>query len=120
MAASLAMAQHAKRPNIVVIMSDDQDYQLGSLEAQPVVRQELMAKGMTLENHFVTVAQCCPSRTSFLRGQAAHNTNLTHVAPPGYVNSRGLPMSLLTGEITEAHTTSSLLLEKTRTICHTG
>lgn len=84
-AASLALAQDAKQPNIVVIMADDQDYQLGSLEAQPTVRQELMAKGLTLENHFVTVAQCCPSRTSFLRGQAAHNTNLTHVAPPGYV-----------------------------------
>lgn len=83
--ASLTLVEGANRPNIVVIMADDQDYQLGSLEAQPTVRKELMAKGLTLENHFVTVAQCCPSRTSFLRGQAAHNTNLTHVAPPGYV-----------------------------------
>lgn len=70
-------------PNIIVIMSDDQDYRLGSLKAQRAVRQEIMAKGVTLENHFATVAQCCPSRTSFLRGQQPHNTNLTHVAFPG-------------------------------------
>ncbi|KAJ9620065.1 hypothetical protein H2204_012375 [Knufia peltigerae] len=71
------------KPNIVVIMADDQDWQLGSIEAQPVVRQEMMAKGLTLDNHFTTIAQCCPSRVMFLRGQAGHNTNMTHIAPPG-------------------------------------
>jgi hypothetical protein len=74
-----------RKPNIVVIMSDDQDTRLGSLDAQPYVRNTLMAEGILLDNHFATVAQCCPSRTSYLRGQAAHNTNLTHVAPPGLV-----------------------------------
>lgn len=72
----------AKQPNIVVIMSDDQDARLGSLEAQKTV-QKLMTEGLTLNNHFVTTAQCCPSRTSYLRGQAAHNTNMTHVTSPG-------------------------------------
>ncbi|PNP74391.1 hypothetical protein FNYG_12440 [Fusarium nygamai] len=75
------------KPNIVVIMSDDQDARLGSLQAQPFVREVLSAEGLTLENHFATVAQCCPSRTSFLRGQASHNTNLTHVGPPGQVST---------------------------------
>lgn len=64
-------------------MSDDQDARLGSLEAQPYIRRVLMGEGLTLDNHFVIVAQCCPSRTSYLRGQAAHNTNLTHVVAPG-------------------------------------
>lgn len=73
----------SSKPNIVVIMSDDQDFRLGSLKAQSFVQREIMAKGVTLENHFATVAQCCPSRTSFLRGQQPHNTNLTHVAAPG-------------------------------------
>lgn len=71
------------KSNIVVIMTDDQDLRQNSIAAQPVVQRELMGKGLTLENHFVTVAQCCPSRTAYLRGQAAHNTNLTHVLPPG-------------------------------------
>ncbi|KEF60263.1 uncharacterized protein A1O9_05113 [Exophiala aquamarina CBS 119918] len=64
-------------------MTDDQDLHQNSLMAQPAVQRELVGKGLTLENHFVTVAQCCPSRTAYLRGQAAHNTNLTHVFPPG-------------------------------------
>lgn len=71
------------KPNIVVIMTDDQDLHQNSIMAQPAVQRELVAKGLTLENHFVTVAQCCPSRTAYIRGQAAHNTNLTHVFPPG-------------------------------------
>lgn len=84
-AAALALAGEAlaaSKPNIVVIMTDDQDARLGSTDVQKHV-QKLMAEGMTLQNHFVTTAQCCPSRTSYLRGQAAHNTNLTHVRAPG-------------------------------------
>ncbi|KAF4452184.1 putative arylsulfatase precursor [Fusarium austroafricanum] len=77
-----AMAK-ASKPNIVVIMSDDQDARLGSLQARPFVRQVLASEGITLENHFATVAQCCLSRTSWMRGQSSHNTNLTHVGPPG-------------------------------------
>lgn len=73
----------AKQPNVVVIMSDDQDSRLGSLDAQESVQKLLMAEGLTLENHFVTTAQCCPSRSSYHRGQAAHNTNMTHVTAPG-------------------------------------
>ncbi|KAI0018990.1 arylsulfatase [Xylariomycetidae sp. FL0641] len=73
----------SKQPNIVVILTDDQDYKLGSLDSQPTVQRELMGKGITLDKHFVTTGQCCPSRTSYLRGQHAHNTNVTNVRPPG-------------------------------------
>lgn len=57
------------KPNIVVIMSDDQDARLGSLDVQSFIQHEMIAKGLSLTNHFATVAQCCPSRTSWLRGQ---------------------------------------------------
>ncbi|KAJ3548732.1 hypothetical protein NM208_g866 [Fusarium decemcellulare] len=77
------VAKAARKPSIVVVMSDDQDARLGSFDAQPYIRDVLMAQGISLQNHFATVAQCCPSRTSYLRGQAAHNTNLTHVTAPG-------------------------------------
>ena len=83
---ALGSSSDAKKPNIVVIMSDDQDLRLDSLTAQKTVRDEIIAKGIYLENHFVTTAQCCPSRVSYLRGQLAHNTNMTHVGPPGYAN----------------------------------
>ena len=71
------------RPNIVLLLSDDQDRRLGSADFQGVLQGELVAKGTEFINHHVTVAQCCPSRTSLFRGQAAHNTNVTHVQAPG-------------------------------------
>ena len=39
-------------------------------------------QGTLYENHYCTVAWCCPSRTNFLTGRAAHNTNVTAIAPP--------------------------------------
>ncbi|KAM0813083.1 putative Sulfatase N-terminal domain-containing protein [Seiridium cardinale] len=73
----------AAQPNIVIIFPDDQDLHLGSTEYQPILQREFMAKGTAFTNHYCTVAQCCPSRASLLRGQAAHNTNITYVSSPG-------------------------------------
>lgn len=60
-----------KRPNFVMIMTDDQDLHLNSLDYQPAVLK-----------HFVTMAQCCPSRVSLWTGMAGHNTNVTDIQPP--------------------------------------
>ncbi|KAI1860469.1 hypothetical protein JX265_009868 [Neoarthrinium moseri] len=64
-------------------MSDDQDRLLNSCDYMPALQRELVAKGTTFTNHFATVSNCCPSRASLLRGQNAHNTNITHVRAPG-------------------------------------
>ncbi|GAW24402.1 hypothetical protein ANO14919_139860 [Xylariales sp. No.14919] len=72
-----------QRSNIVFIMTDDQDLHLGSVDHQPFVKKELAEKGTTFSQHYVTVAKCCPSRASLLRGQAGHNTNITEVSAPG-------------------------------------
>ena len=79
----LGIGVQAQRPNIVFIMTDDQDLHLGSLDYQPVVKKDLMEKGTTFPRHYVTVAKCCPSRASLLRGMAGHNTNITEVSAPG-------------------------------------
>ncbi|KAJ3572537.1 hypothetical protein NPX13_g5020 [Xylaria arbuscula] len=79
----LGIRVRAQRPNIVFIMTDDQDLHLGSLDYQPVVKRELIEKGTTFSRHYVTVAKCCPSRASLLRGMAGHNTNITEVSAPG-------------------------------------
>jgi len=84
-ALSLQPAAAAGRPNIVVIMSDDQDVRLGSMQFMDAVQRELVAKGSSFVNHHTTSAQCCPSRVTLLRGQAAHNTNVTNVMAPGSV-----------------------------------
>src|SRR6266550_3072676 len=59
------------RPNIVVIMTDDQDDN-GSITTMPAV-QELAKNGVTFSNSFVDFPLCTPSRATFMTGQTAHN-----------------------------------------------
>lgn len=61
----------ANQPNIIVIMTDDQD-DMGSIDSIPNV-QALAHQGTRFINSFVTTPLCSPSRTSFLTGQYAHN-----------------------------------------------
>lgn len=60
------------KPNIVVIMTDDQD-DTGSLDTMPILKQELIDKGLRFVNSYATSPLCCPSRVSFLTGQYTHN-----------------------------------------------
>jgi N-acetylglucosamine-6-sulfatase len=59
-----------KRPNVIVVMTDDQDNNLLGMET---VRRLLGAGGTTFQNSYVTNPLCCPSRATFLTGQYAHN-----------------------------------------------
>ncbi|KAJ3542734.1 hypothetical protein NM208_g3937 [Fusarium decemcellulare] len=74
---------HSKLPNIVFLLTDDQDERLSSTKHQPVLNKEIIDKGTYFRNHHVTTAVCCPSRATLLKGQLAHNTNITHVRSPG-------------------------------------
>ncbi|KIY53242.1 putative arylsulfatase, partial [Fistulina hepatica ATCC 64428] len=83
-----------KPPNILFIFNDDQDLLLGSMNYLPSVVSRIQQQGMTFNNHYATVALCCPSRIAILRGQHAHNTNNTYVSAPG----GGYDKLLLSGE----------------------
>lgn len=72
----------AKQPNILFIISDDQDLTLGSTDYTPLTDKYIKEKGTFFQNHFVTTALCCPSRVSLWTGRQAHNTNVTDVRPP--------------------------------------
>ncbi|KAJ3029766.1 UNVERIFIED_CONTAM: hypothetical protein HDU68_011181 [Siphonaria sp. JEL0065] len=72
-------ADTPKRPNIIFLLTDDQDLHLNSLHFMPFVKKHLIEEGTTFKNHFVTSAICCPSRVSVLKGQFAHNTKFTDV-----------------------------------------
>ncbi len=70
----------AEPPSVVVIMTDDQRFD--SLWAMPTVQAELMAKGVTFENGFVSNSLCCPSRASTLTGAYSHTTGVWRNQPP--------------------------------------
>ncbi len=74
-----AAAAHA-RPNIVVIMTDDQTVE--SMRVMDNVKALIGAKGATFKNSFVNYSLCCPSRATFLTGQYAHNHGVLSNVPP--------------------------------------
>ncbi len=82
-AAAPVIAQEATTaPNIVLILTDDQDLLLGSMDALPLTRSLIGDQGMTMENFMVPNPLCCPARASLLRGQHAHNTQILYNTPP--------------------------------------
>ncbi|MFL6031640.1 MAG: sulfatase [Rubrobacteraceae bacterium] len=72
--------QSQVRPNILLVLTDDQD--AGSISEMPNVQSQLVDKGTTYDRAFATTPLCCPSRTSILRGQYAHNHGVWDNKPP--------------------------------------
>jgi arylsulfatase A-like enzyme len=72
----------ATQPNIVFIMSDDQDVE--TMQYMPRVQELLAAQGVTFENSFVTSSICCPSNVTALTGQYTFNHGiLNNLLPTG-------------------------------------
>lgn len=70
------------RPNIIVIMTDDQRWD--TIKYMPTVQNKIFGEGMEFTNSFVSDPLCCPSRSSFLTGQYAHDHGVwTNQAPDG-------------------------------------
>jgi N-acetylglucosamine-6-sulfatase len=59
------------RPNIVLIMDDDQSVNLQRFLTK--TNAAIADKGVTFDNSFVNYSLCCPSRATMLTGQYTHN-----------------------------------------------
>jgi len=70
------------RPNVVVIMTDDQRWDMMSCEGHPFLKtpnmDRIAAEGARFANMFVTTSLCSPSRASFLSGLYAHAHKVTN------------------------------------------
>ena len=75
-----APAAAADRPNIILIVTDDQDAH--SLRHMAQVRRELTQQGMSFSNCCASSPGCSPSRASILRGQYPHNHGVWFSSPP--------------------------------------
>jgi N-acetylglucosamine-6-sulfatase len=84
-------------PNIVVIETDDQTQE--SVRVMPNVRSLIGDHGATFPRSFVNYSLCCPSRSTLLTGEYAHNHGVLDNVPPngGYDkldSTRTLPLWL--------------------------
>ena len=90
-------AQGDTRPNIVVIMTDDQTDK--SMKVMRNLNVGVRRRGTTFTQAISTYPLCCPSRATYLTGQYSHNHGVLHNAGPfgGYVrldNTNTLPVWL--------------------------
>ena len=87
-------AQAASKPNVVVIISDDQrwdtigrcvggfdayDLSAGADSCMPLVQQDLVAHGVTFMRGQVSQSLCCPARASIFTGQYSRHTGVDGV-----------------------------------------
>jgi len=93
--ALLAASAAAKTPNIVFILADDLD--AAAAATMPRTKALITDHGTNFRRHYVSLSLCCPSRSTTLRGQFAHNTGVYKNELPdggfGGFHSRGLENS---------------------------
>lgn len=71
-APSAAQTEEPVRPNVLIVMTDDQRAS-GTLEVMPETRRWFEAGGTSFVNALATTPTCCPSRASVMTGLYAHN-----------------------------------------------
>jgi N-acetylglucosamine-6-sulfatase len=80
LAAPVAAAEFLERPNILLLMTDDQTVE--SMRVMPNVQRLIADEGTTFDNSFVNFSLCCPSRATAFTGQYAHNHRVQGLFPP--------------------------------------
>jgi arylsulfatase len=86
-AAALAFPAPPEKPNLIIILTDDQGYaDVACNGGKNVVTpnlDHLATEGMRLTSFYVTQGQCSPSRASLLTGCYANRIGIDHVLAPG-------------------------------------
>ena len=90
-------AASGKRPNIIVILSDDCGYNEFSMQGNkkiPTPRIDSIAKaGVRFTNGYVSGAVCSPTRAGLMTGRYQQHFGHEFNIPPKYSETNGLPLS---------------------------
>jgi N-acetylglucosamine-6-sulfatase len=70
-----------KRPNIILIVTDDQPRSAFSSATMPRTVRRLAQPGTSFTQAIATTPLCCPSRATMLTGQYGHNTGVLANSP---------------------------------------
>jgi arylsulfatase A-like enzyme len=85
-----ATPQVPDRPNVVIIVTDDQR---GGLSVMPETRMRFVREGVSYSPAFATTPLCCPSRASIMTGRYAHNHGVKSNNNPGETGANALDHS---------------------------
>jgi arylsulfatase A-like enzyme len=81
-ASAASRVRKTSRPNVVVIMTDDQRWDCLSCEGHPFLKtphlDRIAREGAHFKKMFVTTSLCSPSRASFMSGLYAHAHKVTN------------------------------------------
>lgn len=80
----------AARPNVIVVLTDDQSVSELNRRTMPRTMRALADQGTSFDRSIVSSPLCCPSRAGFLTGQYPHNSGV-YDNEPGYaaLNDKG-------------------------------
>ncbi|XP_034019051.1 N-acetylglucosamine-6-sulfatase [Thalassophryne amazonica] len=96
-------AETNRKPNIVLILTDDLDVTIGGLSPLNKTKKLIGGAGISFTNAFVASPLCCPSRASILTGKYPHNHHVINNTLEGNCSSKAWQKSQ------EAHTFPALL-----------
>jgi arylsulfatase A-like enzyme len=77
--------QVTSRPNVIVVLTDDQSVGELSRATMPHTLRDIAEPGTTFTNSIVSSPLCCPSRAGFLTGEYPHNSGVFD-NEPGYAS----------------------------------
>src|SRR5690349_298834 len=64
------------RPNVLLIVTDDQTLGTITPQVMPITRQRMIVEGRTYPNFTIADPVCCPSRATIMSGRYSHNTGV--------------------------------------------
>src|SRR5919202_5450616 len=73
-------AEAGTQPNIIFILTYDLDF--ASAQQMPTLRSQLIERGTSFENNFISYPLCCPSRATILTALYVHNHSVKDNQPP--------------------------------------
>lgn len=97
LAAPAALAQADERPNVILVLTDDQRFDaFGALTPglETPAMDRLLREGLHFRNAFVTTSLCSPSRASLITGMAMRNHGVVDNNSPTPENFRPFSVQL--------------------------
>jgi arylsulfatase A-like enzyme len=79
----VSAAKAAAKPNVIFILTDDQNLADFTPKTMPKTFHDLVRNGTLFQNYVVATPLCCPSRATYLTGDYPHN-NGVFSNPSGY------------------------------------